>query len=156
MRLRHGILAFVLAASLTACGDDDTTSTSGEPAASNAPSSAPAVSLDPSDIDTAKCADFLKGQAKAAELTSELATPGADLSSAIDAANAQFDALKDGAPEAVQKAIDGVKAAYTAIGELYKDPTAMTGAAAAKVQEAFKDLQENALTLNTWITENCS
>ena len=155
MRLRHGILALVLAASLTACGDDDTSNTSSEPAASSAPSSAPAATLDPSDVDTAKCADFLKGQAKAAELSSEL-TPGSDLSATIDAANAQFDALKEGAPEAIQEAIDGVKAAYSAIGEFYKDPAAMTGSAATKIQEAFKDLQENAMTLNNWIVENCS
>lgn len=155
MRLRFGIIALVLVASLSACGDDDKKDAAS--ATSSAPSSAAPSesSLDPSDVDTAKCAKFLEGQAKAEELTGKL-TSGADISAAIEAANEQFDALKEGAPADIQEALDKVKAAYTALGNFYKDPSAMTGAAAAEMAEATKDLQENALKLNNWIIENCS
>lgn len=154
MRVRTGILALLLVASLSACGDDkkDTNTTSSEPTAevSETP-----TSLDPGDVDPARCAKFLEGQAKASELSAQL-RPGNDVEDAIEAAKAQFDALKEGAPQDIQDALDAVKDAYTALGEFYKDPTAMTGENAQKIADANKKLGENAIKLNNWIIQNCS
>lgn len=154
MRLRFAVLALVLVAAVSGCGSDDKKNASSESPASTPAASESLASLDPSDVDTAKCAQFFAGQAKAAELSSKL-TPGSDVSAAIEAANEQFEALKQGAPADIQEALDKVRAAYTLLGKLYKDPASMS-ASAAELQEATKDLQENALKLNNWIIQNCS
>lgn len=156
MRMRFGVLALVLVASLSACGDDDKTDANSEPSSTaSVTSSDPVESLDPSDVDAEKCANFLAGKAKADELSSQL-TPGANISEAIEAANEQFEALKEGAPEEIREALEAVQAAYTALGDFYKDPSSMTADAAAEMESSMKDLQENALKLNNWILENCS
>lgn len=155
MQLRLTVLALVLVAAVSGCGGDDKKNASSDSPASTPAASESLATLDPSKVDEARCAKFLAGQSKAAELRSEL-TPGSDVSAAIEAANAQFDALKEGAPADIQEALDKLKAAYTALGKFYKDPTSMNASNAAELEKATKDLQENAVKLNNWIVANCS
>ncbi|MCX6397906.1 MAG: hypothetical protein NTV23_15570 [Propionibacteriales bacterium] len=152
MRLRLGVLALVLAAGLTGCGGDDTKDASGDVSTPTSPetSASSEPSVDTGDL-SAQCAKFLAGQQKAAELQQDL-TSGADLSSAMAAAAAQFDGLKQGAPADIQKALDEVKAAFLALGEMYKNPTSLD---AAKAQELTVRLTENAQKLNAYVVEKC-
>lgn len=152
MRVRFGILAVVLVAALTGCGGDDDTKepTSGTPASSTpSSSSTPSESTDP-DAGPVPCAEFLVGQATALQLGAKL-VPGTDVSDDIAAARDEFDALKAGSPEEIQRALDEVKAAFTELADAYKSATPD----AEKVAVLNSRLAENAQKLDDYITQNC-
>lgn len=152
MRVRFGILALVLVATLTGCGGDDKKEASSDTASSSAPSitAEPSETVDP-DVSAVPCAKFLEGQSKAAELQTKL-TSGADVSDLIDAAAKEFDALKINAPEDIQQALDEVKAAFTELAQTYKNPAAVDPETLSVLSSR---LAENAQKLNTYIAENC-
>jgi hypothetical protein len=119
MRLGAGILAVVLAASLTACGgggDDDAK----KPTGGSTRLGTPSTSVTESVLD---CDKYRDTSQKILEAQQELFAGSGGSTEALDALKAQMNALKKGAPSDVKAAVDELNEAFEKVQEIIDNPS---------------------------------
>jgi hypothetical protein len=123
----HLVAPVVALLALTACSSDDEPGASASPGATRL--GTPSATL--TEI-TVPCAEFQETAAKIAEAQSELYAGTGD-DRAIDTLAAELEALKDGAPDDVQDALDTLVDGFRDAEELLADPSAADQEALAEV-----------------------
>lgn len=150
MRLSLGIVALVLAASLSACGSSSgakASDTATTPAATGTPTvTVPAGgSLD--------CAKYVNTASQIAKAEANMFSGSAsDFSTALDALKAEFSALKSGAPSDVQAAIDDLTSALADIAKMRANPTT---ADQAHLQALATKLPTDGQKISAYIATSC-
>lgn len=151
MRLRMAFLVPVLVLSglLTACGGDDA-----EPSSNATPNTrlSPTAPSAPLTEATISCARFEATAKRIAEAQSELYS-ASGAKAAIDELVTELDALKDGAPANVQKALDDLGDAFRTAAEVLENPTQEN---AEKLQDLGTELAESGQLVSEYIVSKCS
>ena len=136
-----GVLAVVLAVSLSACSDDGEEPSSSEAGAPDAPVTEVTIA----------CPEYAGTAQKIADAQTELYSGTAD-SGTIDKLVAELDGLKEGAPDDVQTALDDMGAAFRDASELLEDPTPSNR---AKLLDLAPQLAEDGQAITAYITTRC-
>jgi hypothetical protein len=136
-----GVLAVVLAVTLSACSDDGD-----EPSGSG--SKTPDATLTEVTVD---CPEFADTAQKITDAQTELYSGTAD-DATIDELVGELDGLKEGAPDDVQTALDDMGAAFRDASELLDDPTP---ANRAQLLDLGPKLAEDGQTITAYITAQC-
>lgn len=150
MRVRSGILVLLFLTVVAGCGGDDSSSTDGD--ASGDPSSrvqGPSGGL--TEL-TVPCAEFSATASKIVEAQTDLYT-GSGAEDALDSLVAELDALKDGAPEKVKKALTDLGDGFEKAAALAKDSTAT---ARAELAALATKLSAAGQTVSSYVVEKCS
>lgn len=146
MRVRAGILVVVLAASVTACGgggDDE------KPGAGSTRLGSPSSQVTQSRIDCAKYADTAQ---KITEAQQELYAGSGGSTEALDTLKSRMNALKDGAPDDVQAAIDELNVAFVKVKEVMANPTSE---AQQELAQMGPKLAADGQTITAYIVSQC-
>lgn len=152
MRVRFGILVLALAAALSGCGGDDKSKASdtGSPGSSETRLSTPS---DPMTEVTIPCAKFEDAARKiSAAMSSLYSQSGA--AGAVTQLASELGALKDGAPDNVDKAIDELVAAFGKASDLMKHPN--DSAAQAELAGLATKLSEAGRTVSDYVVSKCT
>jgi hypothetical protein len=150
MRLRAGILGVVLLFALTACGGGDDEADK-KPTGGSTRLGTPSDDVTESVLDCAKYADTAQ---EIVEAQQELFAGSGGSTEALDALKSQMNALKDGAPDNVQAAIDELNEAFEKVQEIIHDPSA-SAEAQRELQEMGSKLATDGQTITTYIVSQC-
>ena len=151
MRTRFALVIVTLAAVVSACGSSSSPSATGTNGTTTPAVPTPSISI-PAGI-SFDCARYLNTAQHISQATSNMFTgSAADFTAAMNALEAEFAALKNGAPSDVKSALDEMASAMTDIAKIRANPSA---ADQARLQSLATKLPVDGRKITAYIAGKC-